>query len=109
MVNVCFYLALLQHLDRPGVSFCSRTTYDDNAITNAVEIYTSARYILMLMLSWISMYLYIFPSMNIIDSIPKFSVVQFISLLLIMILESEILIWRNFSFLSTSVFLGQLM
>ncbi|KAK7829297.1 putative wd repeat-containing protein c2a9.03 [Quercus suber] len=31
-----------QHLDRPGVSFCSRTTYDDNAITNAVEIYVSA-------------------------------------------------------------------
>ncbi|KAL0837787.1 hypothetical protein Bca101_089677 [Brassica carinata] len=27
------------HPDRPGVSFCSRTTYDDNAITNAIEIY----------------------------------------------------------------------
>ncbi|PNX96563.1 putative WD-repeat-like protein, partial [Trifolium pratense] len=27
------------YLDRPGVSFCSRTTYEDNAITNAVEIY----------------------------------------------------------------------
>ncbi|KAI9122620.1 hypothetical protein K1719_006460 [Acacia pycnantha] len=25
--------------DRPGISFCTRTTYDDNAITNAVEIY----------------------------------------------------------------------
>ncbi|XP_022945249.1 uncharacterized WD repeat-containing protein C2A9.03-like [Cucurbita moschata] len=33
---------ICKHLDRPGVSFCSRTTYDDNAITNAVEIYTSA-------------------------------------------------------------------
>ncbi|PKI70123.1 hypothetical protein CRG98_009455 [Punica granatum] len=30
---------ICKHLDRPGVSFCSRTTYDDNAITNAVEIY----------------------------------------------------------------------
>ncbi|PPD70678.1 hypothetical protein GOBAR_DD32435 [Gossypium barbadense] len=29
------------HLDRPGISFCSRTTYDDNAITNAVEIYVT--------------------------------------------------------------------
>ncbi|KAL3024200.1 hypothetical protein AAZX31_04G107000 [Glycine max] len=29
----------MQHLDRPGVSFCTRTTYDDNAITNAIEIY----------------------------------------------------------------------
>ncbi|CAJ1958533.1 unnamed protein product [Sphenostylis stenocarpa] len=27
-------------LDRPGVSFCTRTTFDDNAITNAIEIYT---------------------------------------------------------------------
>ncbi|KAL5737223.1 hypothetical protein ACOSP7_029984 [Xanthoceras sorbifolium] len=32
---------ICKHLDRPGVSFCSRTTYDDNAITNAVEIYAS--------------------------------------------------------------------
>ncbi|KAK9664505.1 hypothetical protein RND81_14G047200 [Saponaria officinalis] len=30
-----------KHLDKPGVSFCTRTTYDDNAITNAVEIYDS--------------------------------------------------------------------
>lgn len=39
----------IQHLDRPGVSFCSRTTYDDNAITNAVEIYGSPRYFFFLM------------------------------------------------------------
>ncbi|KAL3321532.1 hypothetical protein AABB24_039248 [Solanum stoloniferum] len=26
-------------LDKPGISFCARTTYEDNAITNAVEIY----------------------------------------------------------------------
>ncbi|XP_057453844.1 uncharacterized WD repeat-containing protein C2A9.03-like [Lotus japonicus] len=32
---------ICKHLDRPGVSFCSRTTYDDNAITNALEIYAS--------------------------------------------------------------------
>uniref|UniRef100_A0A2P2LD51 WD-40 repeat family protein n=3 Tax=Rhizophora mucronata TaxID=61149 RepID=A0A2P2LD51_RHIMU len=30
---------ICKRLDQPGVSFCSRTTYDDNAITNAVEIY----------------------------------------------------------------------
>ncbi|RZC04908.1 putative WD repeat-containing protein C2A9.03 isoform F [Glycine soja] len=30
---------ICKYVDRPGVSFCSRTTYDDNAITNAVEIY----------------------------------------------------------------------
>ncbi|KAM3355659.1 putative WD repeat-containing protein C2A9.03 [Capsicum galapagoense] len=30
---------ICKHLDRPGVCFCSRTTYDDNAITNAVDIY----------------------------------------------------------------------
>lgn len=33
---------ICKHLDRPGVSFCSRTTYDDNAITNAVEIYVNS-------------------------------------------------------------------
>ncbi|XP_057983738.1 uncharacterized WD repeat-containing protein C2A9.03-like [Malania oleifera] len=33
---------ICKFLDRPGVSFCSRTTYDDNAITNAVDIYHSA-------------------------------------------------------------------
>ncbi|XP_031478487.1 uncharacterized WD repeat-containing protein C2A9.03-like [Nymphaea colorata] len=32
---------ICKYLDRPGVSFCTRTTYDDNAITNAVEIYNS--------------------------------------------------------------------
>ncbi|XP_078440006.1 putative WD repeat-containing protein C2A9.03 [Wolffia australiana] len=30
---------ICKHLDRPGVSFCCRTTHEDNAITNAVEIY----------------------------------------------------------------------
>ncbi|KAL6204205.1 hypothetical protein ACLB2K_021473 [Fragaria x ananassa] len=32
---------ICKHLDRPGVSYCSRTTNDDSAITNAVEIYDS--------------------------------------------------------------------
>ncbi|KAH7660290.1 WD40-like repeat containing protein [Dioscorea alata] len=32
---------ICKYLDRPGISFCCRTTYDDNAITNAVEIYNS--------------------------------------------------------------------
>ncbi|KAL3503692.1 hypothetical protein ACH5RR_038141 [Cinchona calisaya] len=32
---------ICKFLDRPGVSFCSRTTYDDNAITNAVDIYNT--------------------------------------------------------------------
>ncbi|KAK1317721.1 hypothetical protein QJS10_CPA05g02144 [Acorus calamus] len=32
---------ICKYLDRPGISFCTRTTYDENAITNAVEIYDS--------------------------------------------------------------------
>ncbi|GJR58600.1 uncharacterized WD repeat-containing protein-like protein isoform X1 [Tanacetum coccineum] len=28
-------------LDKKGVSFCTRTTYEDNAITNAIEIYNN--------------------------------------------------------------------
>ncbi|XP_078172891.1 putative WD repeat-containing protein C2A9.03 [Carex rostrata] len=30
-------------LDRQGVSFCARTTFDENAITNAIEIYKDFR------------------------------------------------------------------
>lgn len=30
-----------KRLDKHGISFCARTTYDDNAITNAVEIFNS--------------------------------------------------------------------
>ncbi|XP_002518228.3 uncharacterized WD repeat-containing protein C2A9.03-like [Ricinus communis] len=32
-----------KRLDKQGISFCARTTYDDNAITNALEIYDSLR------------------------------------------------------------------
>jgi hypothetical protein len=32
-----------KRLDKQGVSFCTRTTHDDNAITNALEIYDSLR------------------------------------------------------------------
>ncbi|KAI3686123.1 hypothetical protein L1987_79795 [Smallanthus sonchifolius] len=32
---------ICKYLDRPGVCFCSRTTYDENAITNALDIYTT--------------------------------------------------------------------
>ncbi|KAM7256916.1 hypothetical protein ACFE04_012657 [Oxalis oulophora] len=32
-----------KRLDKKGVSFCTRTTHDDNAITNALEIYDSLR------------------------------------------------------------------
>lgn len=39
----CSFQLGMQHLGRPGVSYCSKTTYDDNAITNAVEIYASPR------------------------------------------------------------------
>uniref|UniRef100_A0A0D3BNB2 Uncharacterized protein n=1 Tax=Brassica oleracea var. oleracea TaxID=109376 RepID=A0A0D3BNB2_BRAOL len=78
---------LCKHLDRPGVSFCSRTTYDDNAITNAIEIYNKPRYLL----------LYFAP------------LVRFISRPQIMIVESEILIWRDISLLTIFAFLGQSM
>ncbi|KAF5178191.1 Transducin/WD40 repeat-like superfamily protein [Thalictrum thalictroides] len=30
-----------KNLDRQGLSFCTRTTYDDNSITNAIDIYNS--------------------------------------------------------------------
>ncbi|TKW41306.1 hypothetical protein SEVIR_1G305600v4 [Setaria viridis] len=33
---------ICKHLDREGISFCGRTTYDDNAITNAVEIFNTS-------------------------------------------------------------------
>ncbi|KAJ9567702.1 hypothetical protein OSB04_003668 [Centaurea solstitialis] len=34
-------VSTMAYLDRPGVCFCSRTTYDDNAITNALDIFTT--------------------------------------------------------------------
>ncbi|RCV08112.1 hypothetical protein SETIT_1G299900v2 [Setaria italica] len=33
---------ICKHLHREGISFCCRTTYDDNAITNAVEIFNAS-------------------------------------------------------------------
>ncbi|KAK3155121.1 hypothetical protein QOZ80_2BG0199140 [Eleusine coracana subsp. coracana] len=33
---------ICKHLNREGISFCCRTTYDDNAITNAVEIFNTS-------------------------------------------------------------------
>ncbi|KAL2475793.1 Transducin/WD40 repeat-like superfamily protein [Abeliophyllum distichum] len=33
---------ICKYLDRPGITFCTKTTYDDNAITNAIEIYDSS-------------------------------------------------------------------
>ncbi|XP_047315054.1 uncharacterized WD repeat-containing protein C2A9.03-like [Impatiens glandulifera] len=32
---------ICKNLTRPGICFCTRTTYEDNAITNAIEIYTT--------------------------------------------------------------------
>ncbi|KAJ6832335.1 putative WD repeat-containing protein-like [Iris pallida] len=34
---------ICKYLDREGISYCCRMTFDDNAITNAVEIYDSSR------------------------------------------------------------------
>jgi hypothetical protein len=34
-----------QNLDRPGVSYCAKITHDDNAITNAIDIYDNCRYL----------------------------------------------------------------
>ncbi|CAN1346702.1 Uncharacterized WD repeat-containing protein C2A9.03 [Linum perenne] len=33
-----------KRLDKQGVSFCTRTTHDDNAITNSIEIYDGLRH-----------------------------------------------------------------
>ncbi|KAF7108102.1 hypothetical protein CFC21_108636 [Triticum aestivum] len=33
---------ICKNLDQEGISFCCRTTYDDNAITNAVEIFNTS-------------------------------------------------------------------
>lgn len=42
--NFAFLHCITQLLDRQGVSFCTRTTFDDNAITNAIDIYKDLRY-----------------------------------------------------------------
>ncbi|TVU25486.1 hypothetical protein EJB05_27984, partial [Eragrostis curvula] len=35
-------MAPKEHLDQEGISFCCQTTYDDNAIMNAVEIFNTS-------------------------------------------------------------------
>ncbi|GJN22067.1 hypothetical protein PR202_gb09598 [Eleusine coracana subsp. coracana] len=42
LMNVKGHVAPREHLNREGISFCCRTTYDDNAITNAVEIFNTS-------------------------------------------------------------------
>jgi hypothetical protein len=46
----------MQRLDKKGVSFCTRTTHDDNAITNSIEIYESLRYFFLLMALFVSVF-----------------------------------------------------
>ncbi|THF95900.1 hypothetical protein TEA_024408 [Camellia sinensis var. sinensis] len=41
VINFSGHVAPTECLDKPGVTFCTRTTYEDNAITNAIEIYDS--------------------------------------------------------------------
>ncbi|KAF7113871.1 hypothetical protein RHSIM_RhsimUnG0106600 [Rhododendron simsii] len=41
VLNVSGHVAPCENLDRPGVCFCTRTTYEDNASTNVVEIYNA--------------------------------------------------------------------
>ncbi|KAF9688325.1 hypothetical protein SADUNF_Sadunf02G0185800 [Salix dunnii] len=43
VIDFAGHVAPSERLDKRGVSFCTRTTYDDNAITNAIEIYDSMR------------------------------------------------------------------
>ncbi|CAN1346709.1 Uncharacterized WD repeat-containing protein C2A9.03 [Linum perenne] len=39
VINFAGHIAPDERLDKQGVSFCTRTTHDDNAITNSIEIY----------------------------------------------------------------------
>jgi len=45
-MNSSRFFLLEQNLDRPGVSYCAKITHDDNAITNAIDIYDNCRYVL---------------------------------------------------------------
>jgi hypothetical protein len=35
-----------KNLDQPGVSYCAKITHDENAITNAIDIYDNSRFAL---------------------------------------------------------------
>lgn len=37
---------VVQNLDRPGVTYCAKITHDENAITNAIDIYDDCRFLL---------------------------------------------------------------
>lgn len=43
----CLFVCLgMQFLDRQGISYCCKSTHDDNGITNSLEIYENPRYFL---------------------------------------------------------------
>jgi hypothetical protein len=42
----CISWGCTQNLDHPGVSYCAKITHDENAITNAIEIYDNSRFFL---------------------------------------------------------------
>lgn len=41
--RVLISLGIIQFLDQPEVAFCTKLTADENAITNAVDVYDSPR------------------------------------------------------------------
>ncbi|KAF9602905.1 hypothetical protein IFM89_032645 [Coptis chinensis] len=43
VLNFSGHVAPNENLDRKGVSFCTKTTYDDNSITNAIDIFNGLR------------------------------------------------------------------
>ena len=92
----------MQRLNKKGVSFCTRTTHDDNAITNAIEIYDTLRYF-----SY-QVYLSQFGTWTLLD-METFAVVQLILLLPIMIVVWENMTQKGFSLWITSSSLGQWM
>lgn len=93
-----FSLSNFQYLDRPGVTYCSRTTYEDNAITNAIEIYDSPRLTLFIQSLYKSFHLTcsIVSYKELIVYFCLLSVEQCNSWLQTMIVESGTSIWRDF-------------
>jgi hypothetical protein len=98
----------MKFLDRQGVSYCCKTTNDDDGITNSLEIFEKPRYFIFRRQIGYSVYEETkCMDLNVMAFVARFFVVVLCtSLRQTMIVDLETLTWKNFEYATTSILLG---
>jgi len=98
----------MKFLDRQGVSYCCKSTQDDNGITNSLEIFEKPRYFIFRRQIDYSVHEELkCMNLNIMMFLAHFVVVVLCtSWRQIMIVDLETLTWKDFKYAITSVLLG---